>query len=252
MSCALMNRPTGPSAAQRWIVVALAVAVGFALAAVQASPQGAAKVEGTEQMTIRGRVLGPDGMPVANAQVAVVVQQWRRSEKPEGTYFAAGMATRSQPLGSCRTDNAGRFRLTGPRGSPSLPYLSATLYAAAPGYGLVIQPIDQAAPRQTVTVELNPERAIRGRLIDLQGQPAAGVEVRTGDAQVPVWPRPVLSDDKGRFYLRGLGLAYLTLELHHPRFAPQWLLNVEPRPLDETRERTLSLVAPRRLRGRVT
>lgn len=217
-----------------------------------------------EQMTITGRLLGPDDKPVAGGQVAVVVSQQRRSERPSGSSFGpAGLSSAFKLLGTATTDQTGRFCLSGPRYSASSPYGPlATLFAAAPGYGLSVRLVDPARLRQDVTVQLLPELVVRGRLIDLQGQPAAGVKIHyVGSAEdwrirepqcvPPLWPKPITTDDKGRFLLRGLGVRKATLEVRHERLAPQ-RLEVDAAKLEEGKEASLSVVGARNLRGRVT
>lgn len=202
---------------------------------------------------------------MVGGQVAVVVAQYRRSERPTGTFChnpVGGLDLESKLLGTVKSDEEGRFRLSGPRYSASRPYIRAILFAAAPGHGLTAHPIDHARLRQEVTVKVEPERVVRGRLIDLQGQPAVGVKLHyivSGEQWdvpgvencVPFWPKSVSTDDKGRFLLRGLGMPRANLEARHPRFAPQRLY-VEAGGLENGKEAILSLVGTRELRGRVT
>jgi protocatechuate 3,4-dioxygenase beta subunit len=219
-----------------------------------------------EQMIVTGRLVGPDNKPVAGGHVAVVVHQYSPSQKPSGAVVEfSPMAYKSKLLATARTDQAGRFRLSGTPYSPALPYLGspgAILFATAPGYGFTAQVVDHARLRQEVTVKMEPERVVRGRLIDLQGQPAVGVAVRyvgvspqqwyvREEKCVPFWPKAVTTDDKGRFLFRGLGLSKVTLEARHPRFAPQRLV-ADAGTLENGNETTLSLAGARNLRGRVT
>jgi hypothetical protein len=246
------------------IIALLALEWACAQPSADASKISPSQEEAGEKMTITGRLIGPNDKPVAGGQVAVVVAQDRRSERPTGTFMAlGGLAWEPKLLGTAKAGEEGRFCLSGPRYSASKPYAPlATLFAAAPGYGLAGQLVEQARLHQEVSVKLLPERVVRGRLIDLQGQPAAGVRVNyAGSAEdwrireekkcVPFWPKPVTTDDKGRFLLRGLGLRKATLEINHERFAPQ-RLEVETGERDDGKEATLSLVGARNLRGRVT
>jgi hypothetical protein len=212
-------------------------------------------------MVVCGRMAGPDGKPIGNGQVAVLVYSYCRSEKPEWINPAwPGLMYQPRLLAAGKTDEEGRFRLTGPGCSPALPYTLANLVAGAPGYGTIWRSIDPVAARQELSVELQPERVIRGRLIDLQGQPAAGVKVHLlrsanlfghDSDLVPFWPKPVTSDDKGRFFFRGrLSQDGAAVEIHHDRFAPDVREMEAVSPEDKT-EATLSLVATRQLRGRV-
>ncbi len=113
-----------------------------------------------QELTVNGRVLGQDKKGLAGATVTVVAVSARSGGPPH-------------TLGQARTDRDGSFRLKGK--SPAGPYAAAIL-ATARGYGLGWQPWPPAAPVK-VEIELRPEVPLRIRLIDLQGQPAAGVKV---------------------------------------------------------------------------
>jgi protocatechuate 3,4-dioxygenase beta subunit len=224
----------------------------------------AARAEGP--MVVTGRVVGPDGGPVAGAPVAVLVHLYRRSLLPDGTRFTAGLGATTEVWGLGKADADGRFRLTGPAYSPARPSVAASLVGSAPGYGIALVELDHAAPRQDVEIKLGRERVVRGRLIDLQGQPAPGATVRAVwpspafardwfdrplDELLPFWPAPATTDDKGRFLLRGLGPEKVTLEARGGRFAPQYL-GAETASPEGGGAVTLSLVAARKLQGRVT
>ena len=107
---------------------------------------------------------------------------------------------------------------------------------------------DAAEP--AAPVRLRPEQVIRGKLVDIRGEPAAGVEVQlnhvfhasrsagVGDfdgigggfhqlwdvppEELRAWPKPVTTDDQGRFTLAGIarGLT-VRLEVRDIRFARQ-------------------------------
>jgi hypothetical protein len=250
------------------VLATMITLLAFGWAGAQGTPNAStatlSQEETGEQMTISGRLVGPDDKPVAGGQVAVVVAQYRRSERPMETGFqnaVGGLDWEPKLFGTAKTDEEGRFRLSGPRYSASRPYTRAILFAAGPDYGLTLHPVDHARLHQETIVRLQPEQIVRGRLIDLQGQPAVGVtlhyvgwfqqwEVPGVEKCVPFWPKPVTTDDKGRFLFRALGLPKATLEARHPRFAPQWL-TVETDGLENAKEATLSLVGERLLRGRV-
>jgi hypothetical protein len=147
-------------------------------------------------------------------------------------------------LGVGKTDVEGRFSLTVPRTS-SVRNWGVDVLAARAGHGLAWQSFDPDAERPEVTVRVGREQVIRGRLLDLQGQPAAGVKLRLvrvarvppradPDARkpradgytlqmrkdvslqnealylpnpldLPLWPGAVTTDDQGRFAVRGIG-----------------------------------------------
>src|SRR5439155_24635934 len=100
----------------------------------------------------------------------------------------------------------------------------ARFYAVAgkSEYGLSVQRIALEIPGAETVVQLPPERIIRGRLRDLQGQPAAGVAVKVRwlgigkpwrpesislgtEGKPPIWPQTALSDAEGRFVVKGIG-----------------------------------------------
>jgi protocatechuate 3,4-dioxygenase beta subunit len=112
-------------------------------------------------LTVSGRVENQDQKPVATAPVAVVA-------------FASngGTANAPQVLGQTRTDSKGRFQLAVKKADPTH---QVVVLASAKGFALGWHFIQ---PRADALIKLKPEHAIRGRLIDLQGQPASGVKVR--------------------------------------------------------------------------
>jgi RNA polymerase sigma factor (sigma-70 family) len=152
------------------------------------------------EWTISGRILA-DGKPVAEAEVAVVSL---------GGVFAANDY---QVLKKATTDREGRFRLTVPRQSRGETFL----LAGKSGHAFGQQILKPAMRHQETTLALPAEQRFHGRLLDLQGQPAAGVKVavtRIGDRddlslfgppdEVPLWPKPATSDADGRFSIAGL------------------------------------------------
>ena len=142
-----------------------------------------------------------------------------------------------------RCDGSGRFRIELPRTS-SARHDALTVTALAPGYGLGWAELDPDAESPTADVALRPEQVIRGRLFDLQGQPARGVRIAVQRARhvvrgelaaiarpdaferpwldSPAWPASAISDDEGRFTLRGLGRGpNYSLSTDDPRFSLQ-------------------------------
>ena len=114
---------------------------------------------------------------------------------------------------------------------------------------------------QDQTITLEPERVVRGRIIDLQGQPIAGVSVRVSryetlpydaDGEALPWPGPATTDEQGRFTVRGLGLgATMMLEASSDRHARQ-TLRIDPRDEAKTGELTLALSPAQVIEVRVT
>jgi RNA polymerase sigma factor (sigma-70 family) len=165
--------------------------------------ESAAAAEEPGTMTVSGRVLDTAGKPVAGAEVALVANGW--------DFAAQGYSV----LKKGSADGDGRFSLTGPRFSSG----AGLVLAARPGYGLAQRALDPEADRQEATLTLPPEQPLRGRLLDLQGQPAGGVVVwvmRIGARddpslslwepadRPPLWPESARSDPEGRFTIAGL------------------------------------------------
>jgi RNA polymerase sigma factor (sigma-70 family) len=207
------------------------------------------------QMTFTGQVLTPDGKAAARAHVAVVAVSRKAGE---------GV------LGVTRADSQGRFRLP-VRRITSGEFYSSVVIAAARGYGLAWQNLDPDPRQLDWVLRLRPEQVVRGRLVDLQGQPAAGVKLHlayVGDPEakeniqvvlwnrhqdLPPWPGPLTTDAQGRFVLNGLGPKLLFgLWVRDDRFARQDLHRIATGDGKQAREVTLLLEPPRFVEGTVT
>jgi RNA polymerase sigma factor (sigma-70 family) len=230
----------------------------------QAAPKPAA--EGRPEMTVTGRVLDADGKPVAAARVAVLAGVLHLQRH-------GGLSLDRKLFGQGETNRDGDFRLTVPRTS-SVRNWAVDVVAARAGYGLGWQLFDPDAERPVVSVRLHPEQVLRGRLIDLEGQPAAGVKLRLdgvrkvsekegndGRAMIRLsdprdapafWPGPATTDKDGSFAVRGIGRDMaVTLRVQDERFGAQALEFVT----DEkaaSEEVTRPLAPGRILEGRVT
>jgi RNA polymerase sigma factor (sigma-70 family) len=206
------------------------------------------------RITIHGRALAPDGKPAPGARVAVLAgpqsaPQTHDLVEPE----------RDQVLGSARADADGRFRVDVPRVAANRSGL--VLVVGAPGWALAAKSLSPGLTLPDQTITLEPERVIRGRFVDLQGQPIAGVSVRVsryhtlwyaaaGDA--PLWPAAATSDGQGRFTLRGLGQgSTIALEASSEGHAPQ-TLTIDPRDQAKTSDLTFTLSPAQLMEVRVT
>ena len=120
-----------------------------------------------ETMSVRGRVLAPDGKPAAGADVFVVVHLPRPLTMSVET---------SRMLGPARTDAEGRFLLELPRKLFDN-YCMADMVAYLPGYaaGLPGSIPDEGTE---VTIRLDREEPVRIRLLDLEGRPASRARLR--------------------------------------------------------------------------
>lgn len=209
-------------------------------APVSAKPDDAKPKPGPGRMFVVGRVLDPQGKPVAGAAVAAAARILSRR--------AFGAEEMDQVvIGHVDADRSGRFRLDAPRMSSSRNEAFMAV-ALAPGYGAGWVKIDPDADEPAADISLQPEQVIQGRLLDLQGRPAQGVVVSvssirrevvldsgpqlegrvTADgpkywwARVndnPAWPKPAITDAGGRFTIHGLGRGFKTrLSIIDPRF----------------------------------
>jgi protocatechuate 3,4-dioxygenase beta subunit len=223
------------------------------------------------RMFVVGRVLDPQGKPVANAVImvyAALQPPWRR------TY--AGYTP--EPIGTARSDAHGRFQADAPRTTSARHHLVGAV-ALAPGYGAGWVDLEADSERSKVDITLRSEQAIQGRLFDVNGQPVQGVAVRVATMgrfipanlaahrretidgpsldslngnRLPAWPEPALSDTDGRFTIRGVGPELrVILAINDPRFARQEY------PVDTTRVLVsepvkLALEPGQIIKGRVT
>jgi RNA polymerase sigma factor (sigma-70 family) len=205
-------------------------------------PQVAAKPDvvppAPNQMLVIGRVLDPDGKTLAGAQIYIV-----------GRPRAPRVATAPEPgrwvlVGRGASDGEGRIRLVAAR-TQSTRFDLVHALAAAPGFGLGWVQLNPDAEEPKIDIRLQPEQVIRGRAFDINGQPAAGVEIvvgrvgrftETGPFEgidlgqttppdgLLAWPRPVKTDEQGRFSIAGIARGCpLAVVPHDPRFAFQWL-----------------------------
>jgi RNA polymerase sigma factor (sigma-70 family) len=205
---------------------------------------GKAADESRLQMTVTGQVLGPDGMPVALAEVALAFT-------PQVTLPHWERVYPQQFLGRTRTDARGRFRLSVVR-KPAVLCQSLILLATAKGLGCAWKDLDPNTPKQERSLRLPADRPVPVRLVDLQGQPAAQVKVATSERpQPPFWPKPVTTDARGRATLRSRGQPGVSVLVRDDRFAPKdFFVKVDPaRPAKEV---TLALAPPQRFEGVIT
>jgi RNA polymerase sigma factor (sigma-70 family) len=209
-----------------------------------------------------GRVLGADGKPLGGASVVLL-----GLPRTEHTRLRV---LNKEILGSTRADADGRFRLPVPHKARTQ-YEQLYALAGHPGHGLVWEPLRLDAPGAETVLRLPPEKVIRGRLLDLQGQPAAGVRVVVGWAgtvrpdsgkstrlgalprdRFPPWPGPVTTGADGRFVLRGVNPEHEGyLHFEGERFAFQWQA-LKPEKGQRVQEVNLSLAPAQIVEGVIT
>ena len=124
-------------------------------------------------MTVTGHVLGPQGKSAADVPVDII----GIPGVPESGIDVEKNAY--DLLGQGTTDGDGRFQIEASH-TRRLAFMTSTPWPAPParaaGFGSV--KLDPDAEQPATEIRLPPEEVIRGRLVDVSGQPAVGVEVR--------------------------------------------------------------------------
>ncbi len=198
---------------------------------VREKPEHPAPAPG--RMTMTGSVLDPAGKPLAGVSVELVGR--RRGPAVARNEWRAPYAL----LGRGTTGADGRFRFDAARTS-RVGFLQVQAVAAAPGFGHAWAGPDPDAHEPTGEIRLRAEVPIRGKLIDWNGAPAAGVEMKVTSLrrhdrsrsddwmgafpgeEIHNWPRPFKTDEQGRFTLSGIGPDMtVSLDIHDGRFATQ-------------------------------
>jgi RNA polymerase sigma factor (sigma-70 family) len=215
-----------------------------------------------QTMALNGVVLDPAGKPVARAQIAVF-------GFPRRTRRAGDHSNPHQVIGTATADELGHFRIMLTRIS-SAQFLDIDVVAGAAGFGMGWQPLDPDATQFEVEVRLRPEEVVRGRLVDVQGQPAARVAVSVvqlwaqsdfrpsgvgfwnAPSTLPPWPATAKTDSGGRFVLRGVGREVrVELQVRDDRFACQ-KLSVGPAGSGEQDGKVFVLTPAHIIDGKVT
>jgi RNA polymerase sigma factor (sigma-70 family) len=171
---------------------------------------------------LTGRVEDADGRPVAGGPVVLIAAPFHATD---------GRSEVPYVLALTQADEHGRFRIHRP--PPVQDFFALEVLASAAGQGIYHQGLaDPYAWRQEVIVKLPrqmPRREVQGRVVDVQGLPVGGATVSLGTGYPPEfverlgdWPRPVRTDDQGRFRLAGVPSATAeTVVVRHERYAPQ-------------------------------
>jgi RNA polymerase sigma factor (sigma-70 family) len=180
--------------------------------------------------TYAGRVLTPDGKPLAGAKVVIcglkpghIEFRERATSGPDGTFR---FRVRRDEFGDKGVVPLGR----------SPPERQVHIGATADGYGAACVWAGQPDEREHLTLWLPAEEVVHGRIMSLEGRPIAGVQVSamirssraakdhrplpfdapdtvgyfSGNVLPYDWERTsAVSDKDGRFTLRGLGRGWL-------------------------------------------
>jgi RNA polymerase sigma factor (sigma-70 family) len=117
------------------------------------APKPPVRAESGQTIKVAGRVLDPDGKPVAGAKFAVIDDEVEEHILPVST----------------GADGKFTFEMSYPKTVRN----PRQIVASAPGFGLDWL----SEPREDAVFRLVPDQAITGRVIDLQGKPVAGATV---------------------------------------------------------------------------
>jgi hypothetical protein len=125
-----------------------------------------------DQVAVRGKVLDAAGKPLAGASVAVVATLRTVGAMING----GGPLSTAEVLGQGKTDVEGRYTVRVARRLLERSYRVEVLAGGA-GHAVGGQEVKKKSPPSDTDLRLEPAGSIKGRLIDLDGQPAAGVKV---------------------------------------------------------------------------
>jgi hypothetical protein len=133
------------------------------------STQSDRKVD-DDLLSVRGRVLDPQGKPVAGAEVLAVQQYWK-------TWRHVA------PLVSTKSDDAGRFHLEFKKSQivhqeAALRFVSIIAKPTDSKLGIGWLGCDAIKVGEEVALQLVADEPLEGRIVDLEGKPAAGLEVK--------------------------------------------------------------------------
>ncbi len=195
----------------------------------EAKPVAAKPADGNGSTAYGGRVLGPDGRPVAGARLFLIPSSaYLKRPAPSAVYTTTG--------------SDGRFQFKAPKAVLGS-YQTMTLVATARDHGVAWRNLDPRAEKGNVTLHLVKDNVpVAGQVVDLQGRPIRGATVRvlrvkaaTGEdlgpwlravkskqgrclpleqkylsrelmsQEVPDLPQQVSTDAEGRFRLTGIG-----------------------------------------------
>ncbi len=208
----------------------------------------------SKETIINGRVVAADGKPAAGAHVALV-------GVPKSRHPFSPIWLEERVLAHAPADAEGRFQV-GLADATRAKYQDVYAVAGQDGHGLTCERVPRVVPEADFVLRLAREKMVRGRVLDLQGLPVAGVEIRVewiGTAltksvdgvglgrlprdQFPPWPGPTTSGKDGRFVLRGLNPDFGGwLLVEGDAYAP---VRVEIKPGAENRTQEINLtVAP--------
>jgi RNA polymerase sigma factor (sigma-70 family) len=183
-----------------------------------AKPEKPQAAWGDGVVETKGRVLTPDGKPIAGAPItlwwyAVINPAWHHHSFPEAR---PKLIATTGPDGTFQTNFpksivANAFSTT----QTQRPWRWVEVVAGAEGYGPAWGWIDQETNEYTLKL-VEDDVPVRGRVLDLQGQPVLGAKVWVAQLEErgrriiwsPTWKgltTDLKTDKDGRFILKGIG-----------------------------------------------
>jgi RNA polymerase sigma factor (sigma-70 family) len=177
-------------------------------------PEVAVEDQG-DRIAVSGRVLDPDGKPLAGAAITM----WWHDPRGWVCWHHPSMYS-IKPYRGATSGVDGRFRFSFAKAAIRDTYLTAdarpwhraAIVAAAPGYGPAWVHVCDLGNVNAKLQLVRDDVPIVGRVRDLQGQPVAGALVRfyriQGGLERDAWegpPAAITTDEQGRFRLTGVG-----------------------------------------------
>jgi protocatechuate 3,4-dioxygenase beta subunit len=136
---------------------------------IAAGALACAAVSSVKAGTISGRVLGPDGRPVADAPV-----MWFAAQSPTQALADATSGKKAAPAGQTRTDADGRFQVAA---DPSSPPVSIRIEPAGLPWVELDGPYDPAETLRLPDLDLPAPQTVAGTVVASDGKPASGARV---------------------------------------------------------------------------
>jgi beta-lactamase regulating signal transducer with metallopeptidase domain/uncharacterized GH25 family protein len=200
---------------------------------------------------ISGSVTSPDGTPAAGAS-AVLVGMARG-----GRAWQLDESSSMKVLGQTKCDPQGRFQIP-PAGAKSAGFEFVQLLVRSAQSGLVWRDVNLNDVPDPFNIKLPAAREVRGRLVTLEGQPAAGVRLtidqigrvdksgnldaaaggdRGSEFPSEIWPTNVVTDADGRYTIAGVPEgADVWLRVDQEPYAPEsWVWHADAKDAAHTR-----------------